>query len=367
MPQRDCIDLYELQQMLREGVEDLFPASLWVSAEIASVQLRTNGHCYLELCRSVGRTLTAKAKAVIWKSRYYSIASAFAQATGGTLAAGMEIMARVQPSYSELYGLTLTIEDLEPAYTLGAAELQRRKTMEALSKEGLLEKQQSLSPAALPYRLAVISAPDAAGYGDFCNHLLHNDYGFAFEVELFEATMQGASAPESITDALAAVEADKRGFDAALILRGGGSSLDLACFDDYALCFAIASCPLPVYTAIGHDRDTHAADAVAFLAVKTPTALADVFIDAVAAEDERISSLQTRLSLAFTSRLASMEAALDMLASRIRAADPRILLSRGYTLVTSASGVVLKSAAQVRSGERLRIMFKDGTLETIVQ
>ena len=362
----EYIDLLDLQLRLREEIEESFPERCWVRAEIASVQAKANGHCYLDLSQSEEGRIVAKAKAVIWRSRYAPLRAYFREATGGDLAPGMEVLLRVQVSYSELYGLSLTVEEIEPRFTLGAAELQRRRTLEKLEADGLLDRQQELEPALLPYRLAVISARDAAGYGDFRRHLTENAYGFVFEVELFEATMQGEDAPASIVDALERVECAPAPFDAVLILRGGGSALDLACFDDYGLCFAIANCPVPVYTAIGHDRDVHVADRVAYEAVKTPTALADRFIDALAAEDERISAFTGRLRMAFAAKLAEMEQRVLALGERIRAADPRGVLARGYTLVTDAQGVVVKSARQLQEGRRFRVLFADGAVEAIV-
>lgn len=359
--------MWELQRLLREGIESFFPDRLWVKAEISSVQVKANGHCYLDLCRSEGGKLLAKAKAVIWRSNYRPVAEYFREATGGDLAAGMEILARVSVSYSELYGLTLTIDEVEPEFTLGAAELEKRRTIDRIVSEGLMERQKSRVAAALPYRLAVVSAASAAGYGDFCRHLEGNENGFVFDVRLFEATMQGSTAPASICDAIHRVEEDGEGFDALLIMRGGGSALDLACFDDYDLCAAIAKCPIPVYTAIGHDRDHHVADMVAYDHVKTPTALADCFIDAFRAEDELISSFGTRLRMAFGRKVAEMEAELDRLGSRIRSADPRSILSRGYVLVTDGAGVVLKSAEGRKEGDRLTLMFEDGSLEVEVK
>ena len=362
----EYIDLLELQSRLREEIEESFPERCWVRAEIASVQAKANGHCYLDLSQSEEGRIVAKAKAVIWRSRYAPLRAYFREATGGDLAPGMEVLLRVQVSYSELYGLSLTVEEIEPRFTLGAAELQRRRTLEKLEADGLLDRQQELEPALLPYRLAVISARDAAGYGDFRRHLEENAYGFTFEVQLFEATMQGEDAPASIVDALERVECAPAPFDAVLILRGGGSALDLACFDDYGLCFAIANCPVPVYTAIGHDRDVHVADRVAYEAVKTPTALADRFIDALAAEDERISAFTGRLRMAFAAKLAEMEQRVLALGERIRAADPRGVLARGYTLVTDAQGVVVKSARQLQEGRRFRVLFADGAVDAIV-
>ena len=363
----DYLELSELQQRLRDCLEDGFPDKLWVRAEISSVQVKANGHCYLELSQSDDRGLVAKAKAVIWRSRYTLLATYFRQATGSAISAGMSVLLRVQLSYSEVYGLSLVVDDIDAQFTLGEAELQKRRTISRLEEDGLMELQKSLEPSPLPYSLAVISARDAAGYGDFRRHLIENEYGFAFRVDLFEATMQGEQAPESVADAIDRVQTSGVPYDAVLIMRGGGSVLDLACFDDYALCFAIANCPVPVYTAIGHDRDYHVADMVAYGFVKTPTALADLFIDAVASEDERITSFGNRLRMAFTSKIASMESVLAVLYSRIHSADPRNILSRGYSLVTDSSGVVLKSASGLKPGDCIRVMFEDGAVDAVVQ
>ena len=358
----DEISLLELQEMIRDGVESAVPDKLWVKAEVSSIQARSNGHCYLELSQSEEGRLLAKARAVIWKGIWFALRKYFSETTGSELSAGMQILARVQASYSELYGLTLVIDELEPQFTVGAAELEKRKTIERLEKEGLVEKQKALSLPDLPYALAVVSASDAAGFGDFCKHLLENEFGFKFKVDLFPALMQGESAPESIVDALQAIE-DAGGYDAALILRGGGSRLDLACFDDYGLAFAIANCSLPVITAIGHDRDFSVADMVAYDYVKTPTALADLFIDCFAAEDERIGAFSTRLRLAIAGKISAMESAVNLLEHRIKAADPRNILNRGYSLVTDEAGVVVNSAAHLRPGQRLKILFADGSVQ----
>lgn len=379
------LDLYQLQQLLKEGLEDQFPGRVWVKAEISSVQVRTNGHCYLELCQAGRNGVIAKARAVIWRSSYTVLSRCFRETTGDDLKAGMSLLMQVQVSYSELYGLTLVVYDLDASFTLGEAEARRRETVRKLEEDGLIDAQKSLELARLPYRLAVISAVDAAGYGDFCRHLLENEYGFRYEVELFPATMQGDGAPASIIDALAAVECSEQPYDAALILRGGGSSLDLACFDDYGLCFAIANCSVPVITAIGHDRDYHAADMVAFEHVKTPTALADLFIDCYIAEDERLAGFSLRLRVAFLNRVSAMSQRLDLqlsrlklalsgrvsreeqvlaaLATRISSADPRRLMQSGYAVATGPRGEVLKSSSAVSEGDRIELRFSDGIID----
>lgn len=365
--EKEYVNLYELQTRIREGLEECFPDRIWVRAEISSLSVKSNGHCYLELSQSDESGLTAKARAVIWRSVFSPIRHYFRELTGSDLQTGMSILARTKVNYSELYGLTLVVDEIEPEFTVGQKELERQKTIAKLEADGMFDLQKKLSLPLLPYNLAVISADTAAGYGDFCRHLLENEYGFKFKVDLFEALMQGSGAPESIIDALEEIEVSGTDYDAVLIMRGGGSNLDLDCFDDYGLALAIAQFPVPVITAIGHDRDYHIADMVAYEFVKTPTALADRFLECYMAEDERITTFGSRLRLAFYGKISRMESAVDMLETRIKAADPRAILARGFTLATDSSGVILKSARGIAPGDVMRILFKDGTAEAEVK
>lgn len=365
--EQEYIDLITLQNHLKRGMERLFPEKLWVRAEIASISQKQNGHCYMDLSQNDDRGTIARVRAAIWRSRYIQLNSFFTAATGTTLQAGMSVLVRVQVTYSELYGLTLSIDDIDPGFTIGEREQEKKRTIARLEEEGLMDRQKGLVLSDIPYHLAVISAADAAGYGDFCRHLEGNAYGFVFHVELFGATMQGAAAPASIASAIARIQDSAQAFDAVLIMRGGGAELDLACFDDYSLCAAIANCPVPVFTAIGHERDHHVADMVAHSFVKTPTALADAFIECYMAEDERISSFGTRLRLAFMNKIAVMGSKVDLLASRVHSADPRKILSRGYALVADADGKVLKTASSLKVGDALRVMFADGVLSCEVK
>lgn len=382
--EKDFIDLFEFQTRLKEGVECLFSSHLWLRAEVSAVKARPGGHCYLELSQSKGNSLVAKANAIIWSSRYRLISPYFEAVTGSPLQAGMVILVRVQVNYSQLYGFSLIIDDIDPEYSLGQQQLQLQLAIERLTREGLMDLQKELALPALPRRLAVISAEDAAGYRDFMRHLHENPYGFAFETELYPALMQGAGCPESIIAALDAVLGSGVGYDAVLLLRGGGARLDLACFDDYDLSAVIAQYPLPVLTAIGHDQDHHLCDMVAHVSVKTPTALADYMIGIYEDEDAGISSLATRIRLAlagkvsvaeagvsmlearvrngFLMKVTAMEAALSVLQTRIKASDPRRMLERGYVLALSGDGVVMKGAAGAKAGDRVSVMFADGVL-----
>lgn len=357
------IDLYELQTRLKNGVESVFPGKVWLKAEISAVKARPAGHCYLELSQSSETGILAKAQAVIWSSKFRFLAPFFKSVTGSDLAEGMNVLVQVSVNFSQLYGLTLVIDDIDPSFTIGEKEQLRRQTIERLEKEGLMDLQKELAMPVLPYRLAVISAPDAAGYRDFTRHLSGNEYGFVFCPELYPAVMQGSSAPSSIISALESISASGVRYGLVLIMRGGGARLDLACYDDYGLAAAIARFPVPVFTAVGHDQDHHVCDMVAYGYLKTPTAMADELVGCYADEDARLLSFASRLKLAFLNKIHSMESRVQMLETRIRSADPRNILQRGYVLALDSSGVPLKRASDRACGDRLSLMFSDGTLE----
>ena len=387
--EKEHIDLLELQNRLKQGIELLFPSRIWIKAEISAVKARSGGHCYMELSQSDSKGLTAKASAIIWSSRYRFIAPYFESVTGSPLQEGMTVLVEVQVNYSQLYGMSLIINDIDPEYSLGVKELERQRTIERLQKEGLMGLQKELPMSALPYRLAVISAEDAAGYRDFMRHLHENPYGFSFETELYPALMQGADCPSSIIAALDSINDSQEIYDAVLILRGGGAKLDLACYDDYDLAAVIAQYPLPVITAIGHDQDYHVCDMVAHEYLKTPTALADFILEIYEDEDARLSSFATRMKIAFTGRLAAMDAALvnlqgrirngavmklslceskvELLRTRIESSDPRKILERGYALATDADGVVMKGVVNRAKGDKVSVVFADGTIDCIVE
>ena len=384
---KDYLELTELLARIKEGVEDAFPDRYWVKAEIGSWSPRANGHCYLNLTQSDRGKPVADIRAMIWKWHFPQLKAFFEQESGQPLQAGITVLVRVQVSFSEMFGMSLFIDDIDPAFTVGEQALAKKKAIEKLTAGGYLEMQQELAIPRLPYRLAVITSKTAAGYGDFRRHLLENEAGYAFRLDLYEALMQGEQAPASIIAALA--EAQEQPCDAILILRGGGSEMDLACFDDYDLAVAIATCAAPVVTAIGHDRDFHIADLVANRSVKTPTALADLFLDAYAAEDALLDDLQARVRRAVADRLGGMlrkvdslaqrlrfaagaridraRAALDLKEALIKASDPRKILSMGYALVTGGDGKVLKSVAPVAAGDRIGVQFADGTITAVAE
>ena len=382
--EKEYIDLFEFQSRLKEGVECLFPSRLWIKAEVSAVKARQGGHCWLELSQSDGKGLVAKASAVIWSSRYRTIAPYFESVAGVPISEGMSVLVEVQVNYSQLYGFSLVINDIDAEFSLGVKEMERQRTIERLVMEGLMDMQKGLAVPRLPYRFAVISAEDAAGYRDFVRHLDENPYGFRYDHVLYPALMQGADCPRSIISAMDAVLESGCEYDVVLILRGGGSKLDLACFDDYDLASVIAQYPLPVFTAVGHDQDHHVCDMVAHTYLKTPTALADELISIYEDEDAGLSSIATRLKLAvsgrfaladaslsvlrarifngFSMKISAMDSVLHVLETRIRSADPRLIIERGYSLALDAQGRVVKGASGLKAGDRMSVMFADGVV-----
>ena len=383
---KDYLELSELLAQVKESVADAFPEKYWVKGEISSWSPRANGHCYLNLSESVRGKQVADIRAMIWKWNYPQLKAFFESETGQPLKEGITVLVRVQVNYDPVFGMSLFIDDIDPAFTVGEQALERKRTIERLTAEGYMEMQQELALPLLPYRLAVITSKTAAGYGDFRKHLLENEAGYAFQLDLYEALMQGESASASIISALQ--EAQEQPYDAVLVLRGGGSVTDLSCFDDYDLAVAIASCPAPVITAIGHERDFHVADMVANRYVKTPTALADLFLDAYAEEDALLDGFESRIRRAVADRVNGMVRKVDAAVHRLRfaasarinrelsvldlkeavikASDPRKILSLGYALVTGREGKVLKSVAPVAVGDRIGVRFADGAIGATV-
>ena len=274
MPASTHISLSELQALIKRGIDNAHPLPYWVTAEISELKVNYSGHCYIELVEKGGANHVPKAKAsaVIWRSGYPMIASYFQGATGQVLAAGLKVLVKVVVSYHELYGLSLQITDIDPTYTLGDMERQRQETIRRLRQDGVFDMNRELPLPAAIQRIAVISSRNAAGYQDFMKEISSSPYGF--EITLFDAFMQGAEAEESIVRALGEAADRADGFDALVLIRGGGSQSDLGCFNSYRLCCYLAQFPLPVIAGIGHDKDQSVADLVAAVSLKTPTAVA---------------------------------------------------------------------------------------------
>ena len=296
------ISLYDLSVLIREVIGDNFPEYLWIVAEIASIRENQNGHCYLELVDKNEEKIIAQARANIWAYNYRTLIQTFEKATGETLKKGMKILFHAQVQYHEVYGLSLNIRDIDPTYSTGEMARKKKEVIERLIREGLMEANKALLLPLVPQRIAIISSPTAAGYGDFCTHLQENPFKYQFSLSLFPALMQGEEAAESMVMALQQIQSQLNNFDLVIIIRGGGSQVDLSCFDNYTLAVEVARFPLPVITGIGHERDDTVVDMVAHTKKKTPTAVAEFVISGARMFEENIQKLE-RILVRSTERL----------------------------------------------------------------
>ncbi len=285
------LSLAELSQLIKQTLDSELQTSYWVVAEIGELRMNQRGHCYMELVDKQNDVLVAKIKATIWSYSFRTISGTFEAATGQRLAHGMKVLANVAVQYHELYGLSLNVRDIDPNYTLGERARKRQEVINRLINEGVYDMNRQLPLPDVPQRIAVISSPTAAGWGDFVDQLILNPFRYKFEVSLFRATMQGDPAIESIIMALEQIYSREEQFDLVVIIRGGGAKTDLDCFDSYELATHIAQFPLPVLTGIGHERDETIADLVAHTKLKTPTAVAEFLLGGLHRFEEQFMEL----------------------------------------------------------------------------
>lgn len=405
------ITLFQLNTLVKETLEQGLPGRYWVQGEISEGRPGYNGHFYGEMVQKDEQSgaIMAKARITCWANTFRQLAQKFQEATGETLRAGLTVMVEVTVSFHQQYGYSLTITNIDPSYTLGDMARRRQEILRQLEKDGILHDNQTLTLPLLTQRIAVISSATAAGYGDFCNQVQSNEFGFWFHLQLFPAVMQGSRVPETIIAALEQIAAEADQWDAVVIIRGGGATSDLSDFDSYPLAACIAQMPLPVITGIGHERDETVLDYVAHTHLKTPTAVAAFLIDHLATTAAHIDELSQRITRSVTERLARelqrlvrlasvlplafqtvrqrqehrietllsrMQTAhrerqlreqhrLQLMEQRLQSLDPALLLQRGYSM-TLADGKLLRDASQVRAGQTLVTRLAKGTLISVV-
>ena len=272
--------LYELNEYVKRVIALNFREPLWIKAEASEVKLSRNNY-YINLVeKKEGKDeIIAQANAVIWARNYFFLKKKLGDVLDDILVDGTEILVKVKLDFNERYGFKLFIEDIDPTYTFGQAELKRQQTIERLKKEGLHELNGHLPLPRVLQRIAVLSSKTAAGYKDFINQLKENSYGYLFDVELFHIAVQGSQLEEQLIKSFDSIESDSDKYDCITIVRGGGSKLDLSWFDTYAIGERIANSQVPVLTGIGHEIDYSIADMAAHTNLKTPTAVADFLIE----------------------------------------------------------------------------------------
>ncbi len=348
------LTLYELNRLVREVIECEMPNEYWVEAELSECR-ESRGHCYLELIEKDPQTATpvAKASAKCWASKWMLIRPYFERTTGQRLSAGMKVLLKVHPQFHEAYGFSWIVTDIDPTYTLGDMARKRQEIIRQLKEEGVFDLQKELALPLFCQRIAVISSESAAGYGDFCNQLADNPYGFQFRTQLFPAVMQGEQVEQSIIAALNRIYTGGQ-FDCVVIIRGGGATSDMSGFDTLALAENVANFPLPIITGIGHDRDESILDMVSHTRVKTPTAAAALLIDHLKEVLDALNEAQNRIVNYSGSKLSTLHAQLSTIAEAI----PRLFLivkTRQEARLDALFSRMLSDCQQKIIGQRARI------------
>lgn len=381
----------------------------WVEAELSECR-ESRGHCYMELIQKDEQTATpiAKASAKCWANKWLTIRPYFERTTGQQLHAGMKVLLQVYPQFHEAYGFSWIVTDIDPTYTLGDMARKRQEIIQKLKAEGVFDLQKELQLPVFCQRIAVISSQTAAGYGDFCNQLTDNPYGFKFETQLFPAIMQGEGVEQSIISALEQIY--DMPFDCVVIIRGGGATSDMSGFDTLALAENVANFPIPIITGIGHERDESILDMISHTRVKTPTAAAALLIDHLKGvletiegaqsmithyvqqklsiansqlsiiseaiprlfsivktrQEAKIDALYTRLPMLIERRFTSESHRLQLMDEKLKALDPTLLLARGYS-ITMHNGRAVKDASQLPPGAEIETRLAKGTIHSVIK
>ena len=401
--------LFELNRLVRETIECEMPNEYWVEAELSECR-ELRGHCYMELIEKDEQTATpiAKASAKCWASKWILVRPYFERTTGQRLVAGMKVLLKVYPQFHEAFGFSWIVTDIDPTYTLGDMARKRQEIIRQLKEEGVFDLQKELTLPLFCQRIAMISSETAAGYGDFCNQLADNPYGFQFQTQLFPAIMQGEGVEQSIINALERIY--DQPFDCVVIIRGGGATSDMSGFDTLALAEHVANFPLPIITGIGHDRDESILDMVSHTRVKTPTAAAALLIDHLkevldtvnnaqnsitrlvqqklstlstqlssvseaiprlfsivkTRQEAKIDALQQRLPMLIERRFLAENHRLQLMEEKLKALDPQLLLKRGYS-ITLHKGRAVKDATTLKAGDEIETRLAQGLIHSIVK
>ncbi|MCD8268043.1 MAG: exodeoxyribonuclease VII large subunit [Parabacteroides sp.] len=357
---RQELSLLELNNRIRGVVNDAFPGTCWVRAEMSDVRTNaSSGHCYLEFIEKnpVTGQLVARARGSIWAKTFRMLKPYFEMETGQLFASGLKVLVKVSVEFHELYGYSLTVLDIDPAYTMGDMLRRRMEIIRQLKEEGVFALNKELPFPVLPKRIAVITSPTAAGYEDFLNQLANNRSGYPFYTKLFPALMQGERTEESVIAALDRIYNYLDYFDVVVIIRGGGATSDLNSFDSYLLAANCAQFPLPVITGIGHERDDTILDMVAHTRMKTPTAVAEFLIGRMDAAAVALEGLQQEVSELAAGILLKQKNYLQLLGARLPVvAVNRIERNRSYLQMVDNKLPVSASALLSRRRSSLGTM-----------
>ncbi|MEL7316482.1 MAG: exodeoxyribonuclease VII large subunit, partial [Cyanobacteria bacterium J06559_3] len=364
----------------------------WVTGEVSSANER-NDHIFFTLQEPDG---SASIQAVVWRSQRRQLAT--------LPVAGEQVFLlgniRVYPQRGQYQ---LNAVQVLPAGA-GLQALRRRQLQQRLAAEGLFDSELKRPLPTYPNQIAVVTSPQGAAWGDIQRTLQARQPGLP--VLLSPAVVQGTQAPSAIMAALDRVVTDGRA-DLVILARGGGAREDLGCFDSDLVVRAIANCPIPLITGIGHERDETLADLAADVYAYTPTAAAeqavphiqDLWTDHAARsqqlkvalqsaiqqraervvnlrrrldqlrldqtlqqETQRLNWLRQRLAQTVQYRLQTAQQQCQHLHQTLQTLNPESVLKRGYAVVRDDRDRILTSAENVNIDDTLRIQLTEGAI-----
>jgi exodeoxyribonuclease VII large subunit len=397
IPGEEILSVSELTARISGLLEDAF-AGVQVAGEVSKVTYASSGHVYLTL-----KDAGARIDAVIWRSR--------AARLRFRIESGEEFVVRGRLSvYAPRGNYQLVIDSLKPL-GVGALELAFRQLQERLAAEGLFEADRKRPLPFLPNRIALVTSPTGAAVRDMVR-VIERRYPPA-RILLVPVRVQGEAAAGEIAAALESLGEDPRGCDVVIVGRGGGSLEDLWAFNEEVVARAIAACPIPVVSAVGHEIDVSISDLVADRRALTPSEAGEIVVPrldrlvedlhgraarlargmATALQDagarvvdltrrlaaqrprrmleeraQRLDELLMRLTRGAGEGLARRRERLESLAGRLESVSPLRVLARGYSLTRRAGDpACLRDAAAVEPGDEVETILARGRLVSRVE
>ncbi|MGO1519998.1 MAG: exodeoxyribonuclease VII large subunit [Sphingobacterium sp.] len=402
--------LLEVAKSIQKTIAERYRSSYWIKAEMNKLNHYTHsGHCFPELVEKRDGKVLAEMRSILWKGDYQRINKQFMEILGEPLSEGITILFQANITYDPLYGLSLRIVDIDPAFVLGELEKEKRASIGALKREGIFQANKGLAFPLVPKRLAIISVETSKGLSDFYKIVQKNPWGYRLETTLYPAILQGERSIEAILGQLQIIASRLAQYDAVAIIRGGGAEVGLTSFNHYRLAKAVALFPLPVLTGIGHSTNETVTEMVAHINAITPSELADFVLqkfhafslltdqaeeqlvrsarglfaehhDQLERQTSKISWSAKTLLLQQHAELRAQKGRLDQAArttikrekthlkhlERILAvADPVHLLRRGFSIVRVA-GKSVHRLEQVPLNTELEIQLEDGIVRSKV-
>lgn len=399
----------QLGQLLTGALNQLFPEDIWVEGEISDLTRSRAGHVYFDLVEpsTPGTQSSARISVVLFSQTRQVVNAQLKRKNVGRLGDGMAVRIRAAVDFYSPQGrLQLRMTGIDPRYILATMAAERDALITRLHDEGVTIRNKACAVPLVPLTIGLVTSAVSAAAGDFLDEL--DGFGFGFRVIAVDARVQGELAPGALIGGLRALFREE--VDLIALVRGGGARGDLSVFDNERLARTIAESPVPVWTGIGHEIDRSVADVVAHTSFKTPTAVAAAVGHAVAGfvdqierswagvcdmADRRLDSatrhltasarrgaLACRESLVFAGHrldsrrqqlpkladriLRSGAADIDHLGARLRAADPAVLLARGWSVTRSSDGAVIRSVDGVATGISVTTELADGSMTSTV-